>query len=292
MATHGERTALVSFLASAILAGGNAVCIRFTNRELAPLWGAGLRFALAAALLLAVVAAMRLDLPRGRALVGSLLYGALQFGGAFALAYYGFVRIPAGLGQTILAVVPLATLLLAVLQRQEKLHRSAVVGGILALAGVGVMYGAPLSGSIPLLSLLALLGAAFCFGQAAIVVRRFPTVHPVTMNALGMAVGAALLVGTALVAGLPVRLPERPATWAALAYLVVIGSVVVFVLILVVLRHWAASRASYGFVVSPPVTLLLGAWLLDEPVGWGLAIGGILVLAGVYVGALRGPDSG
>ena len=36
-----------------------------------------------------------------------------------------------------------------------------------------------------------------------------------------------------------------------MAYLVVIGSVVVFLLYLVVLRHWAASRASYGFVIIP-----------------------------------------
>jgi hypothetical protein len=43
---------------------------RFSNRELAPLWGASLRFALAAALLLAVMVLLGLAFPRGRALVG------------------------------------------------------------------------------------------------------------------------------------------------------------------------------------------------------------------------------
>ena len=38
-------------------------------------------------------------------------------------------------------------------------------------------------------------------------------------------------------------------------------TVVVFLLYLVVLRYWAASRASYGFVIIPFVTLLLSAWL-------------------------------
>ena len=55
----------------------------------------------------------------------------------------------------------------------------------------------------------------------------------------------------------------------------------------VVLRHWAASRASYGFVIIPFVTVVLSAWLDNEPVGVGLVLGGLLVLAGVYVGALR-----
>jgi len=72
-----------------------------------------------------------------------------------------------------------------------------------------------------------------------------------------------------------------------MTYLVVIGSVVVFLLYLIVLRYWAAPRASYGFVIIPFVTLVLSAWFDNEPVGLGLALGGLLVLAGVYVGALR-----
>jgi drug/metabolite transporter (DMT)-like permease len=167
---EGGRTALASFLISALLAGGNAVCIRFTNRELEPLWGAGLRFALAAAILLAVMVVLRLALPSGRPLAGAVLYGALQFAGAFALAYYGFVRVHASLGQIVLAIVPLATLLLAVVQRQESLRAGAVVGGILALGGIAVMFRAPVGDPVPFPSLVALVGAALCFGEAAIVV--------------------------------------------------------------------------------------------------------------------------
>jgi drug/metabolite transporter (DMT)-like permease len=42
------------------------------------------------------------------------------------------------------------------------------------------------------------------------------------------------------------------------------------------------------FVVVPFVTVVLSAWLDDEPVGAGLLLGGLLVLAGVYVGAAAG----
>ncbi len=61
----------------------------------------------------------------------------------------------------------------------------------------------------------------------------------------------------------------------------------VFVLYLVVLRYWSASRAAYLFVLTPVVTVLLSAWLDDEPIRMGLVVGGVLVLAGVYFGALR-----
>lgn len=287
MKTDGEGAALVAFVAGSVLAGGNAVAIRYSNRELAPLWGAGLRFLLAAALLLSVMAALRLAPPQGRALAGALVYGALTFGAGFALAYYAFVRVHAGLGQTLLALVPLATLLLAVLQRQERLRTGALAGALIALAGVAVMSRAPLSEGVPLLSLLALLGGALCLAQAAIVVRHFPPVHPVTMNAVGMATGAALLIPGSLLAREPIVLPERAETWAAVAYLVAIGSVIVFVLYLFVLVRWAASRAAYEFVLIPLVTVALSAWLDDEPLGAGLLAGGLLVLTGVYVGALR-----
>lgn len=282
-----ERAVLAAFVASAVLAGGNSVAIRFSNRELGPLWGAGLRFLLAAVLLVAVIAILKLAVPRGRALAGVLLWGLFQFGGAFGLYYYALVRVHAGLGQTLLALVPLATLLLAVVQRQERLRAAAVVGTILGLVGVGFISRDPLRESVPLLSVLAVLGSVLCFAQAAVLVRRFPPVHAVTMNAVGMTAAAAVLIGGSAIAGEPHVLPDRVATWVALGYVVTVGSVVVFLLYVFVLQHWTASRAAYVMVLIPFVTVVLSAWLDDEPVGAGLLLGGLLILTGVYVGALR-----
>jgi drug/metabolite transporter (DMT)-like permease len=159
MGADGDRLALAAFVANSLLAGGNAVAIRFSNRELEPLWGAALRFMLAAALLVAAMAALGLELPRGRAMTGALLFGAFNFGGAFGLFYYALVELHAGFGQILLALVPLATLLLAVVERQEHFRVAAVVGALVALAGIAVMSRAPL-GTVPLLPVLAALASA------------------------------------------------------------------------------------------------------------------------------------
>jgi drug/metabolite transporter (DMT)-like permease len=233
------------------------------------------------------MAVLGLELPRGRALTGALLFGLLDVGGAFGLGYYALVELHAGFGSILLALVPLATLLLAVLQGQERLRVVAVAGTLVALVGVAWMSRAPLRASLPLPSVLAALGSALCIAQAAVVVRRFPPVHPVTMNAVAMTAGAAVLIAGSFVAGESLVIPQRAATWVALGYLVVVGSVVVFVLFLFVLRHWAASRTAYVYVLVPFVTVALSAWLDDEPVSAGLVLGGLLVLTGVYVGALR-----
>ena len=284
---NDERVVFVAFIASALLAGGNAVAIRFSNRELDPLWGAGLRFSVAAVLLVAVMVALRLAIPRGRAALGALLYGSLSFGAAFALFYYALVELQAGFGQIVLALIPLATLLLAVLQGQERLRFTAVTGALIGLVGIVLMSRTSLPDTVPLVSLLAAVAGALCVAQAAVLVRRFPRVHPVTMNAVGMATGGVLLLLGSALAGESHPLPRGGETWAALVYLVVVGSVLVFVLYLFVLERWSASRTTYGFLIIPVVTVALSAWLDDEKVGLGLVLGGALVLAGVYIGAIR-----
>lgn len=287
MDATSDRRALVTFIAYSVLAGGNAVGVRFSNLELDPFWGATLRFALAALLMLLVMVATGHRLPSGRALLGAALYGLLAFGGAFAFAFYALVELEAGFGQILLSIVPLVTLLLGVLQRLERLRGSAVFGALLALTGVVVMSGLTLEGPIPVVSLLAALGAAVCFGQASLTVKRFPSVHPIVENAVGMTTGAVFLAFVTIVSGNEVVLPQQTATWWAVVYMVVIGSGVVFTLYVIVLRHWDASRANYGFVIVPIITVLVSAWLLDEQLTVGLIGGGVLVLAGVYLGALR-----
>jgi drug/metabolite transporter (DMT)-like permease len=282
-----DRATLAAFVASSVLAGGNGVAIRFSNRELDPLWGAGLRFILAALLMLGLVAILDVAMPRGRPLAGAVVFGLLQFGATFALAYYALVELHAGFGQILLALVPLLTLFLAVAQRQEHFRVAALGGTLLALVGIVVMSSAPLEGSFPFLSVLAAIASALCFAEAAVLVRRLPPVHPVAMNAVGMAAGAAALVLAAVVAGETIELPDSSETWSALVYVATFGSVGVFLLYLYVLHRWVASRAAYSFVLIPIVTVVLSAWLDDEPVGVGLVFGGALVLLGVYVGALR-----
>jgi drug/metabolite transporter (DMT)-like permease len=282
-----DRAALAAFAGAALLAGCNAVGIRFSNRELDPLWGAAVRFGAAALLLFAIMAVMRLRLPRGKALAGAIVFGVLNFGVSFSLAYYALVYIHAGLGQTLLALVPLAALLLAVAQGQEHFHTAALLGTLIAVAGVGVVSQAPLRADVPVPVLLAALGAILSFAEAAVLVKRLPKVHPVTMNAVGMGAAAVLLFAGSFAAGDRWVLPKLADTWWALAYLVVAGSVLTFVLYLMVIQRWGGPRAAYLFVVIPVVAIVVSAWLDDEPLTVSLLVGTPLILVGVYVGALR-----
>lgn len=281
------RWTLVAFLVGAVLSSGNPIAVKFSNAELEPFWGATLRFALAAALMLTVMAALRLRFPRGRALIGAILYGIFNFGLAFACLFYALVELGAGFLQVLLAVIPLITLLLVVVQRLERLRLAAVAGAVLALAGVLLMSQIALDASVSVGTIMVAMGAAFCLAEGAVLVRIFPPEHPVSLNAVGMTVGSGVLLIACLLAGNRMVLPELEATWLALAYMVVVGTGVVFLLWVYVLEHWEASRAVYNFVLLPPITLFFSHLITGEDVGLELVFGGLLILAGVYIGALR-----
>src|SRR6266542_2261076 len=111
-----STTVLLVFLLVVIVGGSNFVGVRFSNRELPPFLGAGIRFAAAALLLLALSRAMRLPLARGRALVAFL--------GSVALG-------------------------------DERFRWSGVLGGLIAIAGVTVIFADQVH-DVPVLAVVAL----------------------------------------------------------------------------------------------------------------------------------------
>lgn len=290
MSRRPSPLTLSAFGLIVLIGGSNLVAVRLSNRELDPMWGAGTRFAVASVLLFGVAAAMRIGLPRGRALWGAVVFGLFNFFAFFAFAYYALQPggVPASMGGVIFGLVPLLTLLLAVAQRIETMRARALVGAIVAAAGVTVMFGAPASADVPAPNVAAMFAAAVCAAQATIVVKRFPPSHPIGMNAVGTAVGAPLLLLVSALGGETWALPERAATWLTLGYIIPVGSVALFIIVVYVLHRWTASAVSYQFVFFPIVASIGGALVLDERVSASLAVGAALVIIGVYVGALSG----
>ncbi|HUH07729.1 MAG TPA: EamA family transporter [Egibacteraceae bacterium] len=286
-AARPDAVALMIFGALVLIGGASAVGIRFSNRELEPLWGAGVRWALAALIVFCVALARRVPLPRGRSLAGAVVLGLLTPGVANSLAYWGLVEAPAGLATVLLSLAPLITFLLAIAHRQEAFRGQVLAGALLAAGGIAVMSSGSIRTGVPLLSLLALIGATVCLGEGTVIAKWLPRSHPLATTAVAASSGSAVLLLLSRAAGEPWTIPAQAATQGALAFLILGGSVGFFLLYLAILRRWTASAVAYQFVLWPLVAVGLSAWLDDEPVTWTLLLGGAVVLAGVYVGALR-----
>lgn len=283
--TPGAGT-LGTFGITVLLGAGNFIGVGFSNQELAPFWGAFLRFGLAAAVFVVFALVRRLRWPRGRVLRLTVLYGILGTGVFYALGYWARLQVSAGVATVIMAVVPLATIILATLQGLERWRLRSLAGAVLAAAGIAWMAVGPDAVSLPVGALLAMLGSAVAVAQSIIIGKRIAGNHPAVTNAISMATGAVMLFALSAGVGESWAVPRKASTLLALAYLTALGTIGLFVLILLVVRRWTASATSYMFVLFPVVTMILDAALFGEPLTVEGVVGAVVVMAGVWFGAL------
>lgn len=277
-----------AFAGAVVIGGANFIAVSFSNRELPPLFGAAMRFALAALLFLAIARLRNVPRQRGRSAAGAALYGLLGFGVAYAFLYYALDGLAAGTVAVVVAAVPLFTLLIAVVLGQETLSLRGIAGGVLAIAGIAVLSFGTLGGDLSASYLLAAIVGTVAIAASSVVAKAFPDVHPINMNGIGMVAGTVLLTVASLAFSESWALPRQNGTLVALGWLVVFGSVALFQLFLYVIKRWTASATVYAVTSMPVVAVILGALMLDQPITAEVLAGGLLVIAAVYVGAISG----
>lgn len=279
---------LLAFLGVVLLGGGSTLAVRFTVLELDPFWGGAIRFIPASTIFFVLAIWRRVPLPRGRALVGDLVYGILFFAVGFGFIYWGVQEAGAATLQVVLACIPQLTLLFAVTHRLEVFTARGLVGASLTIAGFVFVFRDQVQAAVSLTSLVALVIGVIAFAEATVSIKWFPRTDPIAKNAIAMALGGGFLLLISVFTNEDWRLPVRSETWAAVVYLVVFGSVLVFSLILFVVNRWTASAASYQFVLYPFASVPLSMWLLDERITVTFVGGAVLTIIGVYVGAFSG----
>lgn len=280
-----RRINLAAFVATALIGGGNPVGVAIAVDELDPFWAGAVRFLAAGGIFAIAMLVLRIPVPRGRALLGALVYGGFAFFASFALLFWGLQETPPGTTQVIIALSPLFTLLFAVAHGLERFRLRAFVGALVALVGLVFLAADRIGADVPILSLLAVVGGGALLAESAVIVKLTPRTHPAASNAIGMLVGGALLLLLSALVGDTWRMPAQSDTWAAMVFLVLGGSVAVFGLYLFLLGRWSASATSYILLLQPVATITYSALLTDEPITPALFAGAAIVLAGVYIGA-------
>ncbi len=273
------------FVAIALIGGANPVGVAIVVDELDPLWAASVRFIAAGAIFALGMALFRIPIPHGGALTGSLIYGFLGFFAAFTCLFWGLQETPPGTGQIIIALVPLLTLGLAIAHGLERFSPRGLVGALIALGGLAFLVNDRIEADVPLLSLLAMVAGAVFLAESGVVLKLTPRAHPVASNAVGMLFGSVLLLALSAIVGDAWVAPTQSDTWAAMAFLVLGGSVAVFGLFAFLLGRWTASAVSYILLLQPLPTLVYSALLTNEPITPALFVGGAIMLLGVYIGA-------
>lgn len=187
--------------------GSSFMLVRVSLDAFTPVAVTAGRLLIGAGVLLLVLALTRRRVP-GSARTWAFFLAMAVIGNAlpFFLIAWGQASIPSGLTGILMAVMPLVVLVLAhFFVAGERLTPRRLAGFALGFLGVVVLTGpealaAIVGADAALASQLAVLGAALCYGVAAIVARRGPPLNPVVTAAAVLSI-AGILTGLGLVAG-------------------------------------------------------------------------------------------
>jgi drug/metabolite transporter (DMT)-like permease len=286
--------AAVWYAALCLIWGSTWLVIKVGYGGLGPFTVAALRFLLAGALLTPMVPSLGARWPRGLeewtlvAFVGVVLFG-LDYG----LIYWAEQFLDSGLTAILFAVLPLLTIACAHLYLPgDRMTPRKLSGALLAFAGVALLFGDRIQLDAATGPMLAVLASALCAAVAAVASKRHGArIHPAALNGPAMLVGGVVLLGAALAAGEDMRFPRDTATWGAIAYLAIAGSIVTFLIYFALLKTWSVTSLSFISVFTPAIALALGFVVLDErPTQWTVAGAG-LILVGVTLALTSRSDA-
>jgi drug/metabolite transporter (DMT)-like permease len=255
-----------------------------------PYLASALRFTLATAILMVVVAVAKTRPGPSRRQLAWLVAAGVVNGIGYTLVYTAEQSLPGGLMAVLFGTVPLVTAAASIALGIEKVTRRQVVSALIALVGIAIISSNSLQAGPSQAAALAAALAAVLASTAYSVLMKYGMrdVHVLA----GTAVFIAMTMVVAWIPAIP-ELPQMP--WPpplrptiATVYLAVFGSVVAFVAYSYLIKHVSLMAANSLVLVQPVVALLLDAALERHarlaPTAW---LGVVITLIAVIINVAR-----
>lgn len=270
-----------------VLWGGSFFFVGVVIRELPPLTVVLLRVALAAIILLPVLWAYRIPLPRGLSgwkpfFAIALLNNILPF----SLIVTGQTYISSGLASILNATTPLFTVLVMAAAGDEKLHARRVAGVVIGLIGVAILHGQDLGiSSGEGLGILLCLAGAFSYGLSALYARRrLSDSPPLATATFQMMASSVMMAAIAGVFERPWQLPmPGVTTWLALLGLAALSTALAYIVFFQILRRSGSTNVMLVTLLIPVTAILLGYLVLGEHITLAEIIGALVIGSALLV---------
>jgi len=275
---------VLAYAAIYLIWGSTFLAIRIAVGSIPPLFMMGVR-CIAAGSLLVAWATLRGDRVSLRTWGHASLAGALMFGCAYGALAWAEQRIPSGVAALVVATLPLWVTTIEWAQRGRRPSARALIGVAIGFGGVALLVlggtGAPLA-LLPV-AVVALGEGAWAIGSLYARPPRLP--NAVALNAgMPLLTGGVLLVfsswATRELASFHLR-DVSTASVAALAYLVIFGSIVAFSAYAWLMQVSAPWRVGTHAYVNPLIAVALGAAVAGEPVTLALVASAVVIVGSV-----------
>ncbi|MEG8182816.1 DMT family transporter [Nocardia terpenica] len=255
--------------------------VAVSDGGLSPLFTSSGRAVIAAVLAVVALAVTRQRPPRG----GQWVRVAVVAGGVVVgfpvLTSFALTTAPAGHSAVVIALLPAATAVLAVLRGHERPPAAfwvmSAVGAVAAVVFAAVPGGglAGLDWS-DLLLFGAVLAAAIGYAEGGLLSRELGAWQTISWALVLSAPLMIALTGISLAQHPPAATPTQ---WAAFAYLGAVSMYLGFFAWYRGLAIGPMARVSQVQLVQPVLTIAEAALLLHEPLTWPTILGGLAVIA-------------
>jgi drug/metabolite transporter (DMT)-like permease len=292
--TTSHTSVYLKLAAVTMIWGGTFVAGRFLADSLSPLFAASLRFLLASAALLLFLLLARIPLIRPNpqqwlrlALLG--FFGIFFYNLCF---FYGLHYINASRASLIVALNPAVIGLASWLIFKERLGRAKVFGIAICIAGASVVIASRnphlLAGNVDAwIGDLLIFGCVLGWGIYSLFSKELnQSLGPVQTVTYSILLGTAMLWATSAVCGelnVSALISLGPQQWLSLMYLGVLGSALAYIGYYDGIRQIGATRSGVFIALNPLTAVILGALLLGEPLTLAMCLGGVLILAGIFL---------
>ena len=245
-------------------------------------------------LLLPFVLVERGPLPRLRDWPAIAVLGLLFFTLFPVLFNAALAFTTAARGALALSTLPLISIVIGAALGRETATLRKTAGVMVAMGGVALalISGLQQAPQGAWRGDLLMVAAALCMALYGIcskpLIARYGAIP---FTGMAMALGAVCLIGIGIGRGsfAPVA-AFGPSQWIATLYLGAIGGAFTFYLWSYALDRTTPTRVAIAVTVNPISASLVGAVLLDEPLGWPLAAGIGAVFAGIWLANMPGSD--
>lgn len=283
--------AILAFAAVYIIWGSTYLAIRFAIETLPTFTMGGVRFVMAAAILLGWAAFRGSSRPskaqwRSTAIMGFLLL--LCGNGAVSWAEH---RVPSGLAALLVGTEPLIVgLVLWAWPGGSAPRKRTTFALLIGFAGTAILTlgaGDPVQGALHLPSVLAILFACTTWAIGSVYGRHADLPATPQVNAgLQMLWGGIFLLAFGALMGEPARVDATTfstKSLLALGYLIVFGSLIAFSAYGWLIRNIKPTLVATYAYVNPLVAMFLGSLLADEPFGISTLVASCLILLAVVL---------
>lgn len=269
--------------------------IKVVVETMPPLFSAGSRFLVAAALLAAILVVRRTSMRISLAeLAGASLVGLMLLAIGVGVVHIAEVRIDSSVAAMIVGTVPLQIIVMRTLAGESP-ARATQLGTLAGLVGLLLVVAPGLGDGSTALGLVMMIGASISWSTGSFVSRRLRLPRdPLVASVYEMGAGGALLFLGALVFGELASLDPSaysPSSLLAWAYLVIFGSLIGFTAYAWLLRVAPISLVVTHQYVNPLVAIALGMLLLGERPSPLTLVGAFLIVSAVYVTVRRESSS-